>query len=154
MRKLRDDAREEWWPGFAVEADLRLPTGPERPGFKNRVDGGLTALVKKSVRTHSFHLNAGFDWSGDENQEETLRRGVWSVAVGHHTPLTPSVVLVSDLVWRQADEVQTKDIWLLETGVRAQLTRRWIGAMGIGAGLNRGPETPALTLTLGFQIGL
>ena len=137
-----------------MEADLRLPTGPERPGFKNRVDGGLTALVKKSVRTHSFHLNAGFDWSGDENQEETLRRGVWSVAVGHHTPLTPSVVLVSDLVWRQADEVQTKDICLLEIGVRAQLTRRWIGAMGIGAGLNRGPETPALTLTLGFQIGL
>ncbi len=69
-------------------------------------------------------------------------------------PLTQSLVLVSDLVWRQADEVQTKHIWVVETGVRAQLTRKWIGAIGIGAGLNRGPETPAWTLTLGFQAGL
>lgn len=154
LRKLRDDSREEWWPGFAIEADLRLPTGIERHGFKNRVDAGFTALLKRDVGSHSFHLNAGFDWSGDESEEETLRRGIWSSAVGHHTPLTQWLVLVSDLVWTQAGEKRTTDIWLLETGVRAQLTRNLIGAAGVGAGLNRGPETPAFTLTLGFQIGL
>ncbi len=73
---------------------------------------------------------------------------------GHHVPLGRRFVLVSDLVWRQADEKQTSDIWLLESGVRAQLTRKLIGAFGVGTGLNRGPETPTLTLTLGFQLGL
>lgn len=154
LRKLRDDSREKWWPGFAIEADLGLPTGSETHGFRNRVDAGFSVLMKKEVGSHNFHLNAGFDWSGDESEEETLRRGIWSGAVGHHTALTQWLVLVSDLVWSQADEKQTTDIWLLETGVRAQLTRELIGAIGIGAGLNRGPETPAFTLTLGFQIGL
>ena len=154
LRKLWDGSREEWWPGFAIEADVRLPTGIERHGFKNRFDAGVTALMKKDVGNHSFHFNAGFDWSDDESEEETLRRVIWSGAVGHHTALTQWLVLVSDVVWRQADDKGTKDIWLLESGVRAQLAREFIGAIGIGAGLNRGPETPAFSLTLGFQIGL
>jgi hypothetical protein len=154
LRKLWDDSREEWWPGFAIEADVRLPTGIERHGFKNRFDAGVTALMKKDVGDHSFHFNAGFDWSDDESEEETLRRGIWSITVGHHTALTQWLVLVSDLLWRQADEKQTKDIWLLETGVRAQLTPKLIGAIGIGAGLNRGADTPILALTVGFQFGL
>ncbi len=154
LRKLRDDSPEEWLPGFAIEANLGLPTGIERHGFKNRVGAGFFALMKKDVGNQSFHINAGFDWSGDESEDETLRRFVWSSAVGHHTSLTKWLVLVSDVVWSQADEKQTKDIWLLESGVRAQLRRNLIGAIGIGAGLNRGPETPAYTLTLGFQIGL
>jgi hypothetical protein len=128
-----------------------LPTGIESHGFKNRLDGGLTALMKKDIGTHSFHLNAGFDWSGDESEEETLRHVVWNAAVGHHTSLTEQVVLVSDLVWRQADDKDAQDIWLLETGIRAQLAPKLIGAIGIGAGLNRGPETPVVTLTVGIQ---
>ncbi len=154
LRKLRDAARDEWWPGLAIEADLGLPTGAERSGFRNGVDAGLTVLLKKEAGIHGFHLNAGFDWSDDESAEERLRRVAWSGAVGHHAPLTQWLVVVSDLAWSQADEKGTTDIWLLETGVRAQLTRRLIGAVGIGAGLNRGTETPAFTLTVGFQLGL
>jgi outer membrane putative beta-barrel porin/alpha-amylase len=154
LRKLRDDSREDSWPGFALEADLRLPTGIEQQGFKNRIDAGLTALMKKDIGPHSFHVNAGFDWSGDESDQETLRRRVWSAAIGHHTSLTDQLVLVSDMVWRQADDRDAQDIWLVETGVRAQLGREMIGAIGIGAGLNRGPETPVVTLTAGIQIGL
>ncbi len=154
LRKLRDDSPEKWWPGFAIEADVRLPTGIERHGFKNRTDAGFTALMKKDVGIHSFHLNAGFDWTNDESEEETLRRVVWSGAVGHDMPLTKRLVLVSDVVWRQADEKHTTDVWLLETGVRAQLTRALIGAIGMGAGLNGGPDTPVFTLTVGFQLGL
>lgn len=146
LRKLWDDSQEEWWPGFALEADVRLPTGIERRGFKNGFDAGVTALMKKDVGDHSFHFNAGFDLSDDKSEDETLRRGIWSITVGHHTTLTQWLVLVSDLVWRQADEKQTKDIWLLETGVRAQLTPKLIGAIGIGAGLNRGADTPILAL--------
>ncbi len=71
-----------------------------------------------------------------------------------HAPLTQRLVLVSDLAWSQSDIKGTTDIWLLETGIRAQLTSTLIGAIGIGAGLNRGPETPEFTLTAGFQIGL
>ncbi len=154
LRKLRDDGGEEWWPGFGVEADLRLPTGVENLGFRNRVDAGFTALMKKQVGVHAFHLNAGFDWSGDESRDENLRQFVWTLVAGHHVPLGQRFVLVSDLVWRQADESQASDIWLLESGVRAQLSRKLIGAFGVGAGLNRGAETPVFTLTLGFQIGL
>ncbi len=154
LRKLRDDSPEEWWPGLAIEADIRLPTGIERHGFKNRTDAGFTALMKKDVGNHSFHFNAGFDWTNDESEEESLRRVVWSGAVGHHTPLTKWLVLVSDIVWRQADEKQTTDVWLFETGVRAQLTHALIGAIGMGAGLNGGPDTPVFTLTVGFQLGL
>lgn len=154
LRKLREGGREERWPGFATEADLELPTGHEGPGFKNRFDAGFTALVKKDLGTQAFHLNAGFEWTNDESDGETLRRVVWAIVAGHHTSLTRSIVLVSDLVWRQADDRHTAAIWLAEAGVRAQLSRAVIGAIGIGAGLNRGPETPALTVTLGFQIGL
>ncbi len=154
LRKLRDASRDEWWPGLAVEADLGLPTGAERSGFRNGVDAGLTVLLKKEAGSHGFHLNAGFDWSDDESAEERLRRVAWSGAVGHHAPLTQWLVVVSDLAWSQADEKGTTDVWLLETGVRAQLTRRLIGAAGIGAGLNRGPETPVFTVTVGFQLGL
>lgn len=155
LRKLRDDSREESWPGFAIEADIRLPTGIEGQGFKNRLDAGLTALMKKEVGSYNFHLNVGFDWSNDESDEEMLRRDVWSAAIGHHTPLSEQVVLVvSDLVWRQADDKAARDIWLLETGVRVQLASELIGAIGIGAGLNRGPETPTVALTVGIQICL
>ncbi len=154
LRKLCDNSREEWWPGFAIEADVRLPTGVENHGFKNKVDAGITALMKKEVGNHNFHFNAGFDWSNDESEDEKLRRGIWSIVFGHHTSLNQWIVLVSDLVWRQADDKDTRDIWLLETGIRAQITRQLIGAIGIGAGLNRAPETPIVTVTIGFQLGL
>ena len=140
--------------GVALEAEVRLPTGEEMRGFKNRVDAGFTFIMKKDAGPHSFHLNAGFDWTNDESEEETLRSVVWSAAIGHHTPLTEQLVLVSDLVWSQADDKDERDIWLLETGVRAQLAQELIGAIGIGAGLNKGPETPIVTLTVGIQIGL
>ena len=154
LRKLRDATANQRWPGLALEADLTLPSGIERRGFKNRVDAGFTALLKKDVKGHSLHLNAGLDWTRDESNEESLRRGTWSVAVGHHTAPTPSIVLVSDLVCRQADEKHTTDVWLIETGARSQLMRKLIGAIGIGAGLNRGADTPVFTVTVGFQIGL
>lgn len=87
LRKFRDSSREKRWPGFAVEAELRLPSGIQRHGFKNRVDAAITALVTKHMARHSFHVNAGFDWSGDESQEERLRRGVWSGVVGQLRPM-------------------------------------------------------------------
>lgn len=151
LRKLWNDPRDRWWPGFAVEADIRLPTGR---GSGNRAGVGITALLKKIVGNQHFHLNAGFERSGDEGDEEVLRRGAFSVAAGHHTALTPSIVLVSDLAWRQADDRKAEDIWLLESGVRAQLASGFIGAVGLGAGLNRGSETPVFTVTVGVQIGL
>ncbi len=154
LRKFWDAPPEKWRPGFALEADVTLPTGTRKRGLANRTDAGLTALLKKQIAGHSFHLNAGFEWSGDDTGGEPLRRVVWSGAVGHHTALTKRLVLVSDLAWSQADEKQTTDIWLLESGVRAQISRRMIGAVGVGAGLNRGPNTPTVTLTFGFQIGL
>lgn len=154
LRKLRDAAADQWWPGLAIEGDLTLPSGIERGGYKNRVDAGFTALLKKEVKRHSFYLNAGLDWTRDESEEESLRRSTWSVAVGHHTALTPSIVLVSDLVWSQADENRTTPVWLVETGARSQLTPKLIAAIGIGAGLNRGVDTPRFTVTVGFQIGL
>ena len=52
---------------------------------------------------------------------------------------------------RQPDEMDEKDVPLFETGVRAQLIRSLIGAIGVGIGLNRGAETPAFSLTVGFQ---
>ncbi len=154
LRKLWDDQPGAWWPGVALEADVRLPTGVERDGYKNRVDASLTLIMKKDVGPHSFHFNGEFDWTGDKSEEENLRRAALSVVVGHDMPLTKWLVLVSDVVWRQSDEKETQDVWLFETGVRAQLMRSLIGAIGIGVGLNRGPETPAFTLTVGFQFGL
>ncbi len=154
LRKLWGDQQQAWWPGVALEADIRLPTGVERHGFRNRVDSGLTALLKKDVGPHSFHFNAGFDWTGDKSKEENLRRVVLSIVAGHDMPVTKWLVLVSDVVWRQSDEKETRDVWLFETGVRAQLARSLIGAIGIGIGLNRGQETPVFSLTVGFQYSL
>lgn len=153
LRKLLDDKRGAWWPGFALEGDIRLPTGVERRDFKNRLDAGLTVIMKKDVGPHSFHFNGGFDWIGDTSKEEKLRRFVFSIVVGHDMPLANWIILVSDVVWRQSDEKETRDVWLFETGVRAQLTRSLIGAIGMGVGLNRGEETPIFSLTVGFQYG-
>ncbi len=154
LRKFWDAPRDRWSPGFAMEADFRLPIGIQQPGFTNGADLGMTALLKKDLGKHVFHINAGFDWTADESTVETLRRGVWSAAIGHHVPLTDRMVLVSDLAWSQAEERHTKDVWLLETGIRAQLTPKVIGAIGIGAGLNRGSETPVFSMTFGLQVGL
>ncbi len=154
LRKLRDDQHGAWGPAVALEADVTLPTGVERHGFDNRVDAGLTVIMKKVVGPHSFHFNGGVDWTRDTSEEEDLRRGILSIVLGHHIPVADRLVLVSDVVWRQADEKAVRDIWLFETGVRAQLTRWLIGAMGIGVGLNRGQETPVFSLAAGFQLGL
>ncbi len=154
LRKLWDARRERWWPGLAIEADIRLPSGTEKPGFTNRVDAGFTVLLKETVGDHAFHVNVGLDWTGDHSDTETLKRTAWSAMIGHHAPLKGWLVLVSDVVWRQADDEGTKDIWLVETGVRAQIAHAVIGAVGVGAGLNRGPETPVVTLTFGLQVGL
>ncbi len=139
---------------MALEGDVRIPTGAETPGFKNRVDAGLTIILKKDFGPHSFHFNAGFDWTGDTSEEEKIRRTAFSIAVGHDMPLTERIILVSDAVWRQSDERDTEDVWLFETGVRAQITSKLIGAIGIGAGLNNGQDTPVFSLTVGFQFGL
>ncbi len=53
-----------------------------------------------------------------------------------------------------ATEKGTRDVWLLETEVRAQLTNSLIGAIGMGVGLNRGQETPVFSVTVGFQFSL
>jgi outer membrane putative beta-barrel porin/alpha-amylase len=154
LRRVLDDSGHPGRPGFAIEADLTLPTGAEIRGFTNRPDAGLTALVRMGLGSQAVHLNAGLEWSGDESDDETIRKRAWSGAVGHHTPLSPRLVLVSDVARRQADDEHAPDTWLLETGVRAQLAREVIGAAGLAAGLDRGPETPAWSLTIGVQIGL
>ncbi len=74
LRKLRDDQQDSRWPGLALEAAVRLPTGVSRPGFKNRVDAGFTAILRKNAGPHSFHVNTGFDWTDDEREEEVPRR--------------------------------------------------------------------------------
>lgn len=154
LRKLWGDQQGAWQPGLALEAEVRLPTGAERHRFKNRVDAGLAVIMKKDVGPHSFHFNAGFDWTGDKSKEDNIKRGVLSIIVGHDMPLTKWLLVVSDVVWSQSDEKGAKDVWLFETGVRTQLTRSLIGAIGMGIGLNRGQETPAFSLTAGFQFSL
>lgn len=154
LRMLRADRQGAWLPGVALEADVSLPTGTKTPGFKNQIDAGLTLIMKKDVGPHSFHFNAEFDWTCDQSEEEHLRSAASSIAIGHDMPLTKRLLLVSDVVWRQSDDMGEKDVPLFETGVRAQLTRSLIGAIGVGIGLNRGAETPAFSLTVGFQFGL
>ncbi len=154
LRMLWDNPEREWWPGVAFEAEVRLPTGVDRSDYTNRVDAGLTVLMMKSVGEHTFHLNAGFDLTGDKSEEERIRRFNWSIAVGHHISLTEWLVIVSDVVWRQADDEGSEDVWLFETGFRAQINRTLIGAIGIGAGLNRGPDTSVFSLTAGLQFSL
>jgi hypothetical protein len=154
LRKLLEDQQKSWRPGLALEAAVRLPTGVSGPGFDNRADAGFTAILRKNAGPHSLHLNAGFDWTGDERNEEVLRRTALNVVFGHDMPLTERFLLVSDLVWRQSDERATESVWLVESGVRAQLTHSLISAIGVGAGLNRGPETPTFSLTAGFQFSL
>lgn len=154
LRKLREDRDDSWWPGLALEADIRLPTGVSSLGFKNRVDAGCTAIFRKNAGPHSFHFNAGFEWTDDQREEELLRRTALNLVIGHDMPLTKRFLLVSDVVWRQSDERGAKNVWLVETGIRAQVTRSLIGAIGVGAGLNRGQETPAFSLTVGFQFSL
>ncbi len=154
LRMLWTDRRGSWRPGVALEADVSLPTGVATHGFTNRTDAGFTLIMKKDAGPHSFHFNAEFDWTRDQSEEEHLRNAGLSIAVGHDMPLTKRVILVSDVVWRQSDEKGERDVRLFETGVRAQLTRSLIGAIGVGIGLNRGAETPAFSLTVGFQLGL
>jgi hypothetical protein len=151
--KLMDDRRDAWWPGAALAVELRLPTGVERRGFENGVDVGFTGILKKDVGRHSFHLNIDFERIGDTSAEESLRTYIWDVVAGHDMPLTPWLLLIEDVVWRQADVRGTTDVWLLEVGLRAQLTRIVIGGLGLGVGLNGGPETPKFTITAGFQVG-
>jgi hypothetical protein len=126
----------------------------EPRGYSNRIDAGFSVLMKKDAGPHSFHFNAGFDWTADESEEEALRRVALNVVLGHDVPLTASLLVVSDVVWRQADEKAAEDLWLLETGVRAQLRPSLIEALGEGVGLNTGREVPIFTITAGLQIGL
>ena len=126
LRMLRADRQGVWLPGIALEADVSLPTGTETPGPKNRTDAGFTFIMKKDVGPHSFHFNAEYDWTRDQSEEEHLRSAALSIAIGHDIPLTKQLLLVSDVVWRQSDEMGEKDMPLFETGIRAQLTRSLI----------------------------
>ena len=153
LRKLWGDRENRWWPGAALGLDLRLPTGSARQGFRNRPDIDLTVALKKDIGPHSFHLNVGYEWINDQSDRERFRAGAWRVIVGHDAPVTERVLLVTDVVWRQADVKASSDVWLVESGIRAQLTRRLIGTVGMGVGLNRGHETPEFTVTAGFQLG-
>ncbi len=151
LRKLWDDSSTRLWPGVALALDVRLPTGKERAGFDSGVAVEPAIILTKSVGRQSFHLNLAHEWVGSQSTEEQLRKNIWRVVVGHHVPLTDRMGIVTDVVWQQADTKHTTDIVLLETGIRAQVTKRLIAAIGIGAGLNRGPETPRATATAGLQ---
>ncbi len=154
LQLLEVDRPEAWLPGIALEAEFGLPTGKESQGFKNRLDAGLTWIMKKDVGSHSFHFNGEFDWTGDQSEKEEIRKTALSVVLGHDMPMTEQFLLVSDLVWQQSDDIGEQDIWLFETGTRAQLSQSLIAAIGVGIGLNRGQDTPGFTLNLGFQLGV
>ena len=154
LHQFRTDRAGDWTPGFALAGDVTLPSGLVERGYTNRADAGLTVIMKKDAGPHSFHLNVGFDWTRDESQEEDLRRFSATVVVGHDTPLTRRLILVSDVVWHPADAKGTADVWLVETGARAQMSHSIIGAIGMGIGLNRGEDTPAFSVTAGIQLSL
>lgn len=151
LRKLWDDSPERLWPGVAFVVDVRLPTGEERAGFHSGVNVELTAVLKKDVGQHSFHMNIAHEWVAAHSTEEQFQQSIWSVIAGHDVPLTDRMVIVTDVLWRQADIRHTTDIVLFEAGIRIGLSERLVAGMGIGAGLNRGPETPHATTTAGLQ---
>jgi hypothetical protein len=133
-------------PAIALSASADFPTVSDSKG----VDPTLKLLVTKSIGTGKnldrLHLNLG--WTYNSKKQDNERQNALSAALGYSRRLGSETILVSDIVFEQEKE-EDAEMYLIEIGVRHQLSP--LNVLAIGAGVGLGEESPDLRITAGFQ---
>ncbi len=133
-------------PAFAISVGADFPTSEEGAG----VDPTVKLLMTKSLGTGEnldrLHLNVGYTYNDSRQAGE--RSDYFQAIAGYSRRLNSETILVTDFVYEQEEE-NNKDAYILELGVRHQLTPLTVLSVGLGAGLTE--DSPDFRFTAGFQ---
>ncbi|MEQ8757135.1 MAG: transporter [Coleofasciculus sp. G1-WW12-02] len=136
-------------PAFAASLSADLPTGNDSAG----VDPTLKLIATKTLGTGAnldrLHLNVAYGLN--DQRQDGERRDRLSGVLGYSRRLNSEALLLTDFVYEQELE-EDKEAFLLELGVRYQLTPLNVLSVGVGVGLSE--ESPDFRVTAGFQQSL
>jgi hypothetical protein len=135
---------KDWYPGFAMIAALRLPTGVESSG----VDGWFQYILTKRFGQHRVHLN-GITKTANGSNVEDVRHFQWSVAAGYDHPLFDNKTLfIIDYLNTSSEEEGHSNSNYLEFGVQREIVTHHTLGVSMRVGLDDGEETT------GFGVGV
>ena len=140
----------DWYPGFAVRGNIRLPTGVDSSG----VDGTFTFVLDKNFGLHRVTLNGVLKTANGHNVED-VRHFQWAVGVGYDHPIIDDKTLfVADYFNKSSEEEGHGNINLLEFGVQREIAEHHTIGVGVTIGLDDNEETPNLGVGVKYVFGM
>ena len=132
-------------PAFAIAVNADFPTGSDSSG----VDPSFRFITTKTIgseKLERLHLNVALNVNTEREADE---RGIGvETVLGYSRRLNPETILVGDFAFEQ-EERENEKAFLLELGVRHQISPLSVLSVGAGTGLTG--ESPDFRLTFGFQ---
>ncbi len=140
---------KDWYPGFAVGAAIRAPSGVDSSG----VDGELNLILTKSFGLHRVHVNGMLKTANGHNIEE-LRHFQWAVGVGYDHPIIDSKTLfIADYFCRSSEQDGVGNVNTLELGIQRELIKHHTLGASIRVGLDDHDETPDIGVGVKYVFG-
>ena len=134
-------------PAVALGATLELPTGNDAEGTDITLRALATKTLGATPGTHQIHGNFAYRINDDAQPGE--RDDTTRFILGYSTPLTPSTVIVADVLRGHGRLGATAMSTVFEVGVRYVFTPGTIVSLGLARG--DGDDAPSWGVTAGFQ---
>lgn len=136
-------------PAFAVSVGADFPTSEEGAGVDPTVKLIMTKTLGTGANLDRLHINLGYTYNDASQLNE--RDHLFKAVAGYSRRLNSETILVTDFVYEQEKE-EEEDAYILELGVRYQLTPLTVISIGAGAGLTE--DSPDFRVTAGVQHSL
>ncbi len=133
-------------PAFAVSVGADFPTSEEGAGVDPTVKLLMTKTLGTGANLDRLHVNVGYTYNDARQGGERSDR-IQAIA-GYSRRLNSETILVTNFVFEQEEE-ENEDAYILELGVRHQLSPLTVLSIGAGAGLTE--DSPDFRITAGFQ---
>lgn len=138
-------------PAFAIRNFVRIPTGVNSNGVDYELRGLFTkTLVPGSTR---LHLNPFAKTVNGDNEPEN-RPFHWGTAIGVDHKLSNNLLLITDYIYSNGEEENTRDNHEAEVGLDWHLDERQTLGFAVMAGLDGDDFGPAVGARFMYMISL
>ncbi|MGB7443564.1 MAG: transporter [Coleofasciculaceae cyanobacterium] len=133
-------------PAFAASVGVDLPTGDDSAG----VDPTIKLIATKTLGRggNLDRLNLNLSYTLNDQRQSSERSDRFAAVLGYSRRLNSETMLLTDLVFEQEEE-EDKEAFIMEVGIRYQLTP--LNVLAIGGGIGLSEESPDFRITAGFQ---
>ena len=133
-------------PAFALSAGVDFPTGEDSAGVDPNVRFIVTKTLGAAANLDRLHLNVSYNVNTSRKAGERDDR--LAAVLGYSRRINSETIFLTDFIYEQ-EKKQEEEVFILEAGIRYQLSPRNVLAIGSGVGLNE--DAPDFRISLGFQ---